>query len=191
VDAVEARWAPYSKCFSGDSTVIVRGSNSPVKLQELEEGDYVLDHDMKYVQVVGWLHRDETLEANFVEIRHRFGKIALTGEHLIYDPEKCDYVPAASAKSIQSIFMDGTLIDSKILNKKNKVYTGIYAPLTTSGSLLVSGVHASCYTAPESLKIPITQTLGDIATLPYRIFQTQKLLSIDTYCRCLYKIFAH
>jgi len=191
VDAVEAKWAPYSKCFSGDSTVIVRGRRKPVKMRDLEEGDFVLDFDMKYVEVVGWLHRDESQYAEFTTIQHEFGIIELTSEHLLFDPSIRDYAPASAVTHVQSFYIDGTLIKSQVKDKSRSFSIGIYAPLTTSGSLMVSGVNSSCYAAPESIAMSITQSLGDIATIPYRKFHSLKeYVSIDDYCRSLYNLFS-
>lgn len=193
VQAVEARWAPYSNCFSGDMTVIVRGSREPVHLKELKKGDRVLDKDMRFVEVVGWLHRDEDVDAIFQVIEHETGQLWVTSDHLIYDPLLEDYCCAESLTSVETLYCDGTSMTSKVKKSTQAHSRGVYAPLTSSGTLMVSGVHASCFTSPENVSFPVSHELGKLATLPFRCnasYLTSRLMPIDEYCRVLYNLFA-
>ncbi len=190
VQAVEARLAPYSKCFSGSSTVIVRGKRNPVQLKDIKAGDEVLDMTLQYVKVVGWLHRDELVETNFMELHHSLGSIEITPEHLIYCHEAQDYVPAKAASIVETVFVDGSMVPSKIITRNIIEKTGIYAPLTSSGTLLVNGINVSCYATPEELPFSVTQSAGQIALAPYRYLEGSILPDIQEYCRSLYSIFA-
>ena len=190
VQAVEARWAPYSNCFSGDMTVIVRGSPKPVRMRDLKEGDRVLDKDMNFVEVVGWLHRSDDVDAMFIVIEHETGKLWVTSEHLIYDPQKAEYCSADSLTSLETVYFDGTSIISKVQKSTRCHSRGVYAPLTRSGTLMVSGVHASCFASPENIAFPVSHELGKLATLPFRWHTgiTSRLMPIDEYCRVLYNL---
>lgn len=190
VTAVEARFAPYSKCFSGTMTVIVKGKSRPVTLSELRVGQEVLDVNMQYVRVVGWLHRDENLVTDFIEVLHILGSVCATPDHLLYCCDKSDYFPAKEVDALESVFIDGTMIRSDVISRRRVCHRGIFAPLTTSGTLLVNGIHASCYASPAELPFRISQSAGHLALAPYRIMSQSLLPELDSYCKSLYYMFA-
>ena len=188
VTAVEAKWAPYSHCFSGEMTVIVKGYKNLVKLSDVQIGDYVLGSDFKYTRITGWLHREEQVEAHFIDIHHANGVLSVSSDHLLYCTIACDYVRASEVQEVETMHIDGSLVPSKIIRREPRTITGIYAPLTASGTLMVSGVHASCYSSPSALPFRVSQSMGQVALLPFRWGPASSLL--DTYCRSLYHLLA-
>jgi hypothetical protein len=190
VQAVEARLAPYSHCFASSSTVVVRGKKQAVPMHKLNVGDEILDSTMQYVKVIGWLHRDEDVPAEFIEITHHSGSIYVTSEHLIFCGKAAAYVPAKSAESIETVYIDGSLVRSRIISKRLVKLVGIFAPLTSSGTLLVNGVHSSCYASPGAISFPVSQIVGQVALAPYRYITPSLLPNMEDYCRTLYSIFA-
>jgi hypothetical protein len=191
VAAVEAKWAPYSQCFTADSTVLVRGSPAPVRMCDVQVGHFVLDRDMQYVEVIDWLHREEDVRTEFLRINTSSGRVlTCTPDHLVYDPHQEQYVRACSAKSLQTVYIDGSLVSTEILHKESNESFGIYAPLTRSGSLLVDGINSSCYASPSELPLEVTHSMGQIAMYPYRESRLGGVVPIDTYCRTLYGVFA-
>jgi hypothetical protein len=190
VNAVEAKWAPYSTCFPGTASVCLRSNRGKVELRDLRLGDEVLDSSMKFVKVVGWLHRETTFKAEFLEIVHACGTITVAPDHLLYCYDAGDYVPAKNVRSLETLFIDGSMVPSKIVSVKKRDISGIFAPLTSSGSLLVDGVNASCYSSPSELPFRITQKGGQLALLPYRWLDASLLPNLEAYCRSLYAVFA-
>jgi hypothetical protein len=190
VDAVEARFAPYSKCFAADTTVFSRKQGRSVRMADLTVGDEVLDASMQYVEVIGWLHRDERVEAEFWELKHETGSLLVTPDHMLFCPEAGDYVRAKDVRSLQTLFLDGSFLRSKVESRGTVKRQGIFAPLTASGSLMVDGIHASCYASPDELPFRVSQTAGQLALAPYRHFGATFLPEIQDYCRTLYSIFA-
>jgi len=191
VQAVEARWAPYSNCFSGDMTVVVRGSGQTTRISDLKVGDELMDKDLRFVKVIGWLHRDENVEAIFNVIEHEAGILWTTADHLVFDPDQGAYVPSETATALETVFCDGTVVTSKIRHVSKMSYRGVYAPLTESGTLMVSGVHVSCFTSPMAIKFPVSHELGQFVTLPYRWNPSlSQMIPLDDFCRTLYNIFA-
>lgn len=189
VTAVEANMAPYSKCFSGDSTVRIRGAYKRVELAKLSVGDYVLDANMRFVKVIGWLHREPEVEADFLQLHHSRGTLSVTREHLVFCAVASDYVPSIQVKCMEVPDIDGSLASSEISRVTEIRSSGIYAPLTESGSLLVDGVHVSCYAEPERLPFKVTHSLGQLAMAPFK----QKWLHtslMDHYCKSLYQLLA-
>ena len=191
VQAVEARFAPYSKCFSASSLVFVKRKQGPVQMKDLEVGDEVLDVDLQYVKVIGWLHRDESLDAEFIELSCGSASLEVTPEHLLYCTDAQDYVQAKLARTLETLFFDGSMMPRRIESKRTVQRTGIYAPLTTSGTLLVNGINASCYASPGELYFSISQSAGQIALAPYRYLGGASFLpELEEYCKTLYSIFA-
>jgi hypothetical protein len=190
VTAVEAKFAPYSNCFTGEATVIVRGTKSRVRLRDLQTGDWVLDSGMKFSPVVGWLHRDLEATANVITLFHENGSICCTADHLLYCCDASDYVPATKAKTLEILYLDGSMTKSRVVKMAERTRTGIYAPLTASGSLLVNGVNASCYASPTALPFRVTQPVGQIALWPFRLGINSNNF-LDVYCRTLYSLLAY
>ena len=191
VAAVELKWAPYSKCFSGDACVIVKGNMRPVRMRELQVGDLVLDHSLSYTRVVGWLHFSEVALSPFAVLDHECGQIVVSGDHLLYCTVQHAYVPAHSVVALESLYIDGSFVPSRVLRTETKLQTGFFAPLTESGTLLVDGIRASCYASPNQLHFPVSQTIANLALLPYRLStRLSKVVPIDTYCRSLYHLFS-
>ncbi len=191
VDAIEQRWAPYSQCFSGDCTVVVRGKQTPVRLCDVIVGDFVMDYDLRYVEVVEWLHREPGTVGAFLQIETLDGRsLTITCDHLLFDTLISKYAPAIDVTHIESRYFDGTLMSMEITSKVPIERCGIYAPLTSSGSLMVNGIRASCYASPSRLPLEITHELGQVALFPFRFGNLSKVIPIDRYCRGLYHIFA-
>ena len=188
VSAVEAKFAPYSKCFSGDCTVFVKGSK-PVRLDKLKVGQEIMDANMRFTKVVGWLHMDPNIETDFVQIQHSTGSLLVTSDHLLYCSTHGDYIPSRDVKSLEVVYIDGTLTSSEIKHKSVVRRRGIYAPLTASGSFLVNGVHASCYASPGELSVEVTQAAGNLALAPFRLLPHSILPELDSYCKSLYWLF--
>lgn len=191
VNAVEAKWAPYSYCFSAESTVVAKGRNRPRALRELHTGDYVLDADLRFTRVVGWLHRDEKLEADFLRLTHASGELFVTEDHMLFCSSGKDYIPAKFVRSLETIYVDGSMVRSEILQRDVVRKTGVFAPLTESGSLLVSGVHASCFASPSKLGFSVSQTAAQVAMTPYRLMPAAALPDLETYSRTLFHIFSN
>lgn len=189
VTAVEAKFAPYSHCFDAETTVIVRGSHSLVPMRSVNVGDSILDVDLGFSKVVAWLHRDQETTATFLDILHENGRITCTPEHLIYCCEAADYVSADKARCLQVLYVDGSVAMSRIIKRSSRVLKGIYAPLTSSGTLLANGVHASCYASPSSLPFMVTQNMGQLALLPFRLMKNMNGFA-EMYCRSIYSLLA-
>ena len=191
VEAVEAKWARFSTCFDGSSTVIVKGRAKPVCMRDLDVGDYVLDNTLGYTKIVGWLHRDEELDSEFLVIHHQSGRpLVVTDDHLLFCATKQTYVPSSMVDSIDSMYIDGTMVRSFITKRETVSRKGVYAPLTQSGALMVNGVHVSCYASPKELSFPVTQSMANFALWPFIHFSILSK-NADSYCKSLYYIFAN
>lgn len=144
-------------CFSSDSSVLTE-TRGHVQMKDLQIGDRVLsktvDGDPIFSEVYMFLDKKVNKPAIFIQIEtedHQLLKI--TDKHLIYASNTNDtknYVPVF-AESIQVghyVFVnDGEkeFLSSRVLSLKKVTSYGVYAPLTTEGSVVVDGVVTSCY----------------------------------------------
>ena len=119
-----------------------------MKMKELRIGQSVMTLDKEGSPAVttflGWLHKDTTLEAEFLEITTEDGhKITLTPTHIIM---------VNSGMKLASQVTIGDQLLSKtgpvvVLTIERVITRGVYSPLTTSSTVLVSGVLCSCFAA--------------------------------------------
>ena len=122
-------------------------------------------------------------------------QISLTSSHLIYVKEK-GFIKAASVNvgDHLQIYSEKTkrLTDFKVSRINYELKRGYIAPLTNQGTLLVNGVHASCYAEINS------HYLADVAMTPLKLWnilvnlfdyeRSKDETSINTYADAIYKL---
>nr|AAB17542.1 M89 [Caenorhabditis elegans] len=162
-------YAPYAPagwqlhyCFPADAEVNVY-EKGVKRMDELEVGDWVQalhGKETTYSPVKYWLHRDPEQEAEFVEFLLENGEsFTLTEKHLVFATD-CqqnvknldDLNPTTTGKINigECFFMAQPENASKfqkvqILDIQRVRKTGIYAPMTSLGHLLVNQIHTSCH----------------------------------------------
>ena len=156
-------------CFPGHSIVHVK-NRGPVKMDALAIGDQVLSVDVTtgqriYEPVIGFLHRSETEPALFQTVQtEKNTTLTLTPDHLIYssddpaDPGHLSRPPLFAGRLKIGSFvyvMDTTTSGSNPVRARvtdiSRVHgTGLYAPLTASGTMVVDDVIVSCYALVDS-----------------------------------------
>lgn len=130
------------------------------RLSELAVGDRVLtinsDGQLSYDDVMMFLHRDVDNEQEFAILRTESGKqITLTPNHLIKMADDA-LTPAsglASAyarevranKFLYTVTRHGTVVADRVVEVRTTRQRGVVAPLTTTGTIVVDDVIASCY----------------------------------------------
>ena len=129
-------------CFSALTKVEVQGKGS-VDMASLKIGDYVRSgkHADDYSRVFSFGHLDPDFKEKFLQI-HAEGNsqpIELTGNHMVFvdsKPVRADTVKV------------GDMLDnSKVTLIKSVERSGVFAPITESGEIVVNGVRASSYVA--------------------------------------------
>ncbi|GMS99184.1 hypothetical protein PENTCL1PPCAC_21359, partial [Pristionchus entomophagus] len=153
-------------CFSGDMTVrMIDGSTK--RMDELTKQDWVLSmhkERLEYVPVKFWLHRVPSQEAEFNVFETEDGKtIKLTDKHYIYKGDcsrvgsgPIDFASIPKVAVTADELHAGDCLFTLEQNKKRmrevrivragKVnQTGIYAPMTSTGRIIVNDVYASCH----------------------------------------------
>lgn len=150
------------KCFHGDANVHTEqyGTITMRQLAEEHRDARVLsrndDGQLEYSPINFWLHAKK-VDADFVRLTTASGKaLALSDEHLIYETDCRGGAGVATfAKKVtvgKCLYVNGEngLEETRVVRKEKTRLNGIYAPITTTGSIIVDDVLASCYTVYEN-----------------------------------------
>ena len=109
-----------------------------ISMDSLEIGDYVRS-GKDFSRVFSFAHLELDTESNFLQI-HTEGSVApleITDNHMLFRNDK-----AVSAKEVSVGDMLG---DNKVTKITSVKRTGLYAPITYDGSIVVNGIKSSCY----------------------------------------------
>jgi len=158
-------------CFSASTQVtLANGDVIPVNL--LKHGDIVHSVNSNGEVVpspfLGWLHHDDNVTTTFLRITTETGNtITISPLHLLMVTDNLDKRPSmrfANTVSVGDYLWSGGSGLTKVKSIVSKVQTGVYAPLTSTGTILVDGLLASCYAHLAS------HDLAHLAFLPFRSF---------------------
>jgi hypothetical protein len=128
----------YVVCFSGDTTVVT-SDRGKILMKDLQLGDKILTSSNSFEPVYSFGHRHEFLEATYLKILP--SKLEVSRDHMVFvDGGRA--IPA-SLLQVGDKLLNGDLITAI----QQIVGTGVYAPFTPSGTLLVNGVPVSSYVA--------------------------------------------
>jgi hypothetical protein len=130
-----------SECFSAVTTVEVQGKGT-LSMDSLKIGDYVrAGKDGDFSRVFSFGHLDTDLVGDFLQI-YSEGKdqpIEITPNHMIFVDNK-----PVKAETVKI----GDMLDEAKVTKISSIKrSGVFAPITESGEINVSGVRASSYVA--------------------------------------------
>jgi hypothetical protein len=161
-----------SGCFPASATVTLL-SGKVVTMEELETGDEVLtvgsSGEKVFSPVYLWGHRDADATASFYEVSTAAGaKLTLSPEHYMYVAENgCEGATMASATTLSpelvkvgqgAWIMTAAGPECSAITAIAKVEKkGLFKPMTLTGTIVVDGMRASCYS--ESPAFPIESTL--------------------------------
>ncbi|KOC59492.1 Sonic hedgehog protein A [Habropoda laboriosa] len=168
-------------CFPGRSLVRTEdGSTKRLDQVQLGERIAALDShgDIVYSEVIAFLDRSLTERRQFVQLTTESGRVlTLTPAHLVPIEGRSSIFagrvqpgdkilvrdPADDEKKLQHRLRWDKVVDNRLVLEE-----GIYAPLTTEGTVLIDDVVASCYAFVDS------QELAHFAFLPYRMWSNVK-----------------
>lgn len=143
----------FGICFSSFNTVRVQGKG-PIRMDQLQIGDYVeADNTGAVSRVISFSHLDHdnrakylrihtTASATPLEISHQHMVLLSSGAALPAKDLKVGDVLCTSSSHSRST--EDAVIVTKIDTVQRR---GLYAPVTEAGTIVVSGVQASCYVA--------------------------------------------
>ncbi|VDO20582.1 unnamed protein product [Haemonchus placei] len=143
------------QCFSGDMEVETPYGMKAIK--DLKVGDMVLSIDefmITFSPVIMFLHKLEEEHAEFLHIHTEQGdSLKLTENHLLYITNcgSSDPLHLTAAKEarpgqcLQITTENFDLISRRITSISKVIETGIYAPLTSTGDIVVNRYLVSCH----------------------------------------------
>uniref|UniRef100_A0A3B3CWC5 Hedgehog protein n=1 Tax=Oryzias melastigma TaxID=30732 RepID=A0A3B3CWC5_ORYME len=150
-------------CFPGDAEVLLEGGSTK-PMRHLLPGDRVLASSttdgrtsLLYSPVISFLDRQPNVTKTFYIIGTEAGfNISLTAAHLIFAADsRLRTVFASEVQPGQCVFTSSEeskphVRASVVTFVEEHRSTGLYAPLTQHGSIVVNGVLSSCYAAVDS-----------------------------------------
>lgn len=171
-----------SSCFPGEAVVTVQDRGT-VPVAELRVGDRVLasvsDGKLAYESVLSFLHVQQSTEPlDSFTVTHERGSFRASPAHIVFVAEAGSW----SSKMVgrlqeeEHVFVAGEpgsqwdSTPSRILSiKRSSSRTGMYAPLTSSGTIVVDNVVASNYASPSMHK-SLPHSIAHLFLLPVRIY---------------------
>lgn len=127
----------------------------------IKEGDSVLVESagsFTFEPVVGFIHVVRGGRHKVVVVSHAEGEFRVSVNHIVFNAAGGD-MPAGALKRgdrLRVVAVNGTMVASEVLALRRGVtYSGMFAPLTPSGTLVVDGVVSSAYATPSCrVKLP-------------------------------------
>ena len=156
-------------------------------MSDLQIGDLVLTVDpegnFQFSPIILFLDRDPEMRRQFYLIETESGvTLTVTPSHLVYadindvnsndvnsndvlrEVESFEAVYASRVREGDYILVqqNGQLKPSRVVSIETKIFSGVFAPLTSSGNIVVDGALASCYAILEN------QLVSHAAFAPFR-----------------------
>lgn len=172
-------------CFTANTTVQL-ASGLTLPMWRLQIGDRVrslnAEGNLEYSEVLLFLHRNPSLRSRFLRLSLASGhNLTITPSHLILRWEKPN--TTALHHAIPVYAQDVRIHDQLLLSSPTsseltvdsitrieEVFeTGVYAPLTVSGTIVVNDIVASCYAVIYS------QRLAHLSFAPFRWYNSLEL----------------
>ena len=174
-----------SNCFSKDTEVEVLGHGTK-RMEALQIGDAVLDADGSFSPVYSFAHYEPQRVAEFFQIWTKAARrpLEITADHMLYVmPDghgKAQMIPARAVKVgdmlvAPSSSTTAAAVTVKVTSITHVQREGLYAPATTTGTIVVNGVVASNYIAlPAAFAVLASfdrqHWLQHMAYAPYRLY---------------------
>lgn len=182
--AVQVNIKP-SFCFSG-TTMVQSKNKGDVFMKDIQIGDRVLASTGNYETMYSFGHRDESLDAEFLQLLP--STLEISKDHMLLVNSR--YAPASSVQ-VGDVLKLANGDDMTVDAIKTVVRTGVYAPFTTSGTIVVSNIKASTYIAfqdSDSLIVggwttPLSfQWIAHVSQSPHRIYgRLSRITSEEEY----------
>jgi len=167
-------------CFPGKSLVRIENGDTK-RLDQVRLGERIAAlnsrGDVVYSEVIAFLDRSPSEKRQFIRLTTISGRVlTLTPAHLVpvdgrssvfaakVQPGDKILVNDVAANAENDNHVDNRLRWDSVVETKLVLEEGVFAPLTTEGTLLVDDVMASCYALVDS------QSVAHYAFLPLRIW---------------------
>ncbi|TKR72257.1 hypothetical protein L596_019732 [Steinernema carpocapsae] len=154
-------------CFTED-TMVKTADGRKIRMDEITLKDWLLSFNgsnVYYSKMESWLHRIPKLKTEFLKMEFDDGKILkLTSKHYIYKTSctaqktSVSQLPkhAVLAEQVEegdclfTVAEGNKVHESRVVRIDTVEQTGIYAPMTASGNIVVNDVLASCHSVLDN-----------------------------------------
>jgi len=163
--AESAHPSKNSGCFTAEAKVVLE-SGRIKNMSEVVVGDKIQAMDntgkMVFSEVLMFMDREPRETRKFVRITTEEGSVlTLTSTHLVHTgAQDCGdlqcFIPSYAGNimpGMKVMVNKGTLLPQVVAKVEMTSHTGVYAPLTNTGNLVVDDVLASCYAVIDSQSI--------------------------------------
>ena len=171
------------RCFPQNSTVTVLRGEKEVNLQlnQVRIGDAVLTYDYAnsqqvYTELILWADADEETPTRYFCLELEDGsEVNLTGEHLILVGESHRAIMARDV-CVGDVLYKRKVGYVKVKKISQTMKKGFCAPITAAGTIMVSGILASCYAYLSDISLLgrvslSAQVQGKIGFLPLQVYR--------------------
>jgi len=162
----------FQICFSGENTVEVLGRGS-VRMDTVTIGDSVRVRGGKFAKVYSFGHYEKNIRSNYLQIGNAGSKtpLELSADHMVFVVNNNDETKSVPASNVKVGDTLATLTggSSKVVFIKHVQRNGAYAPFTTSGDIVVSGVVASNYVSLLDQMPKMMQWIAHTFKAPHRV----------------------
>jgi hypothetical protein len=176
---------PPGACFSGENTVALEGGET-IPIRSLNIGDKVLVQDGSYDSVYSFGHRNPTASSDYLRLATKSAALELSPDHMVLVRDRL--VPASTVQLGDFLSNGESVTSIKSVNRK-----GVYAPFTTTGTIVVSGIVSSSFISLQkdatnvmlgsSITLPVSwQWMCHTFEMPHR-FLASYLLGKETYTK--------
>jgi len=158
---------PPGVCFSGRNHVQVKDTRTTIPMEELKIGDQVKTMDGSYGTVYGFGHYHKTLPAEYLQVHTDsvLPALELSKDHMVMVQQgrrhRSSFVPASSLRIGDLLVSVDDTTTARVKDVKTVVRYGMYAPFTSSGTIVVNGVVASSFVSFQDSKV---LKIGEIET---------------------------
>lgn len=143
-------------CFSGENTVTLEGGKT-IPIHDLQINDKVLVQGGSYASVYSFGHRNPTASTKFERLSTKTATIELTSDHMVLVGGI--FVPVSTIQ-LGDLLSNGEAVSSV----KTVTRQGVYAPFTTTGTIVVSKIVSSSFVSLQ--KDSAYLMIGSAVTLP-------------------------
>jgi len=125
-------------------------------MRDLQIGDQVKTMYGTYETVHSFGHHHKTLRAEYLQIHtdSGFPPLELSKDHMVMvEGRQHPFVPASSLRIGDSLVLVSETTAARVKDVKTVVRHGMYAPFTSSGTIVVNGVVASSYVSFQDSEV--------------------------------------
>jgi subtilisin-like proprotein convertase family protein len=171
-------------CFSNINSVEVEGKGF-VPIVSLQVGDKVRSGMDGFSRVYSFAHNDHAIEVDYLRIFCQGHTIPLevSRDHLVYMAPHNHIVRASQIQIGDTLVIDDTHVVERIEHVKRQ---GAYAPMTESGSIVVSGIRASSYVGLLDHVSPRTHQL-----VLHAASSTRRIVCLCNFAMCQQETYSH